>query len=51
METKPRELAELSLLFDISIKLSEVVDLKAALKPILRMTAAYMEIPASPSRS
>ena len=38
-------LTELSLLFDISIKLSDTLDLKAALKPILRMTAEHMEIP------
>ena len=43
--TKPHELTELSLLFDISIKLSDTLDLKAALKPILRMTAEHMEIP------
>ena len=43
--TKSHELTELSLLFDISIKLSDTLDLKAALKPILRMTAEHMEIP------
>ncbi len=42
---KAAELTELSLLFDISTKLSETLDLKTALKPILRMTAGYMEIP------
>ncbi len=40
-----RELKELSLLFEISTKLSETLDLKAVLKPILQMTAEYMEIP------
>ncbi len=42
---KSQGLTELSLLFDISIKLSDTLDLKAALKPILRMTAEHMEIP------
>lgn len=42
---KSHELMELSLLFDISTKLSDTLDLKAALKPILRMTAEHMEIP------
>ena len=40
-----REIRELSLLFEISTKLSESLDLKAVLKPILQMTAEYMEIP------
>ncbi len=39
-----RELKELSLLFEISTKLSETLDLKTALKPILQMTAEHMEI-------
>jgi Nif-specific regulatory protein len=39
------ELTELSLLFEISTKLSETLDLKTVLKPILRMTAEYMGIP------
>ncbi len=42
---KNQELTELSLLFDISTKLSETLDLKTVLKPILRMTAEYMGIP------
>jgi Nif-specific regulatory protein len=40
-----REIKELSLLFEISTKLSETLDLKAVLKPILQMTAQHMEIP------
>jgi len=40
-----REIKELSLLFEISTKLSETLDLKAVLKPILQMTALHMEIP------
>jgi Nif-specific regulatory protein len=40
-----REIRELSLLFDISTKLSESLDLKTVLKPILQMTAAHMGIP------
>jgi Nif-specific regulatory protein len=39
-----REIRELSLLFEISKKLSEGLDLKAVLKPILRMTAEHMGI-------
>jgi Nif-specific regulatory protein len=39
------QLTELSLLFEISTKLSETLDLKTVLKPILRMTAEYMGIP------
>jgi Nif-specific regulatory protein len=40
-----REIRELSLLFDISTKLSEGLDLKAVLRPILQMTAEHMGIP------
>ncbi len=40
-----REIKELSLLFEISTKLSESLDLKTALTPILRMTAEHMGIP------
>ena len=40
-----REIKELSLLFEISRKLGEGLDLKAVLKPILRMTAEHMQIP------
>ncbi len=43
--TQPQQLSELSLLFEISMKLSDTLDLKMALKPILRMTAEHMEIP------
>ena len=39
------EIKELSLLFEISRKLSESLDLKAVLKPILQMTAEHMQIP------
>ncbi|MGD0232851.1 MAG: sigma 54-interacting transcriptional regulator, partial [Syntrophorhabdales bacterium] len=39
-----REIKELSLLFEISTKLSESLDLKTVLKPILQMTAEHMEI-------
>ena len=39
-----REIKELSLLFDISTKLGEGLDLKTVLKPILRMTAEHMGI-------
>jgi Nif-specific regulatory protein len=42
---KFHEITELSLLFDISARLSETLDLKTALKPILQMTARHMEIP------
>jgi Nif-specific regulatory protein len=38
------EVKELSLLFEISTKLSETFDLKTVLKPILQMTARHMEI-------
>jgi Nif-specific regulatory protein len=45
-DNKPsRDIKELSLLFEISTKLSESLDLKAVLKPILQMTAKYMNIP------
>ncbi len=40
-----REIKELSLLFEISTKLSESLDLKAVLQPILQMTARHMGIP------
>ena len=40
-----REIKELSLLFEISTKLSESLDLKTVLKPILQMTAEHMGIP------
>jgi len=39
-----REIRELSLLFDISTKLSESLDLKTVLKPILNLIARHMEI-------
>jgi Nif-specific regulatory protein len=39
-----REIGELSLLFEISKKLSETLDLKRALKPILQMMAEHMEM-------
>ncbi len=39
-----REFKELSLLFDISTKLGESLDLKAALKPILQLIAEHMDI-------
>ncbi|HEY3277599.1 MAG TPA: sigma 54-interacting transcriptional regulator [Syntrophorhabdaceae bacterium] len=39
-----RELKELSLLFEISTKLSETLDLKRVLQPILQMTAERMEM-------
>jgi Nif-specific regulatory protein len=41
---KNREIKELSLLFEISTKLSETLDLKAVLRPILQLTAEHMEI-------
>jgi Nif-specific regulatory protein len=46
MRDKPtaREIKELSLLFEISTKLSESLDLKTVLQPILRMTAEHMGI-------
>jgi len=39
-----RELRELLLLFEISKKLSETLDLKTALKPVLEMMAEHMEM-------
>ena len=39
-----RELKELSLLFEISTKLSEALDLKKVLNPILRMMAEHMKM-------
>ena len=44
-QSTSREIKELSLLFEISTRLSESLDLKAVLKPILQMTAEHMEIP------
>ena len=44
-ETKAsREIKELTLLFEISTKLSETLDLKTVLQPILQMTTEYMGI-------
>lgn len=43
-DQKTREIKELSLLFDISTRLSESLDLKTVLKPILRLIAEYMDI-------
>ncbi len=40
-----REVKELSLLFDISTRLSGSLDLKTVLKPILHLIAGHMEIP------
>jgi Nif-specific regulatory protein len=40
--TTTREIKELSLLFEISTKLSENLDLKRVLRPILQMTAEHM---------
>jgi len=40
-----REVKELTLLLEISRKLSESMDLKSILKPILQMTAEHMKIP------
>lgn len=40
-----REIKELSLLFDISARLSESLDLKTVLKPILHLIAEHMDIP------
>ncbi|MBI5605384.1 MAG: sigma 54-interacting transcriptional regulator [Deltaproteobacteria bacterium] len=37
-----REIKELTLLFEISTKLSEALDLKTVLQPILQMTTEYM---------
>ena len=39
-----REIKELSLLFEISKKLSEAMDLNTVLKPILQMMADNMEM-------
>ncbi len=39
------EVRKLSLLFEISTKLNESLDLKTVLKPILQMTAQHMKIP------
>ena len=39
-----REIQELSLLFEISTKLSETLDLKRALKPILQLMADHMKM-------
>lgn len=39
-----REIKELSLLFEISTKLSETLDLKRALKPILQLMAEHMKM-------
>ena len=44
IEARNREIRELSLLFEISTKLSESLDLKAVLKPILQLTAEHMDI-------
>ncbi len=43
-DRKNREVKELSLLFEISNKLSEALDLKTVLKPILQFTAEHMGI-------
>jgi Nif-specific regulatory protein len=43
-EKQSREVSELHLLFEISTKLSENLDLKTVLRPILRMTAEHMGI-------
>ena len=43
-DQRGREIRELSLLFEISTKLSESLDLKAVLKPILQLTAEHMHI-------
>ena len=39
-----REIKELSLLFEISKKLSETMDLRRVLKPVLQMMAEHMEM-------
>jgi Nif-specific regulatory protein len=44
IDTPTRELRELSLLFDISTRLSGALDLKTVLKPILEITAEHMGI-------
>lgn len=43
-DSRTREIKELCLLFDISTRLSESLDLKAVLKPILHLIAEHMEI-------
>jgi Nif-specific regulatory protein len=43
-DQRNREIKELSLLFDVSTKLSESLDLKTALQPILRLIADYLGI-------
>ena len=43
-DRRNREVKELSLLFEISNKLSEALDLKTVLKPILQFTAEHMGI-------
>jgi Nif-specific regulatory protein len=43
-DQKTREIKELSLLFDISTRLSESLDLKTVIKPILHLIAEYMDI-------
>jgi Nif-specific regulatory protein len=43
-KTTTREIEELSLLFEISTNLSESLDLKTVLRPILRMMAEHMGI-------
>jgi hypothetical protein len=44
-ETKAsREIKELTLLFEISTKLSETLDLQTVLQPILQMTTEYLGI-------
>ncbi len=43
-DRRSREIKELSLLFEISTKLSEALDLKTVLKPILQLTAEHMGI-------
>jgi len=44
-DQRNREVKELSLLFDISTRLSESLDLKTVLKPILHLIAGHMDIP------
>ncbi len=45
MVNTSREVRELSLLFEISTRLNESLDLKTVLKPILQITAQHMKIP------
>lgn len=45
MVNTSREVKELSLLFEISTRLNESLDLKTVLKPILQITAEHMKIP------